>query len=236
MATDWPTPRRRRGRRNNGLDAASFVRVRPVDPRVGEHLLDALRDARIAAYLEPVSTDDPYRLGDVPLSPPSDQLFVDALQIVTATEIIEHDDFVVGVNQPERFIMDSTEVDARFADLIARLNAPSDVPDHPAPPPSAPEDDALDDAEPLGPAADDPLDHYTPPEPSAVRAPSRSAVVASLVLALGVFLLFFPDTLGMGGNLSIVLGVFGITAGVGLLLLRLKDVTPEDEGEDGAVV
>lgn len=236
MSTDWPAPRRRRGRRNNGLDAASFVRVRPVDPRVGEHLLDALRDAHIAAYLEPVSTDDPYRLGGAPLSPPADQLFVDALRVVTATEIIEHDDFTVDLHQPERLIIDNAEVDARFADLIAQLNAPSDVPDRPAPPPPAVEDEPIYDAEPLGPAADDPLDHYIPPEPGAVRAPSRSAIVAILVLALGVFLLFFPDVLGMGGNLSVVFGVIGITAGVGLLLLRLKELTPEDEGEDGAVV
>ena len=37
----------RRGRRDNGLDAAAFVPLLDVDPRVGEHLLDVLASAGV---------------------------------------------------------------------------------------------------------------------------------------------------------------------------------------------
>ena len=51
--------RRRRGRRDNGLDAALWTPLRDVDPRVGEHLLDVLEAAGIAAYLEPAADVGP---------------------------------------------------------------------------------------------------------------------------------------------------------------------------------
>src|SRR5437016_2493973 len=45
----------RPGRRDNGLTAAAYAAVGDVDPRVGEHLLDVLAAAGIAAYLQPSS-------------------------------------------------------------------------------------------------------------------------------------------------------------------------------------
>lgn len=51
-------------RRDNGLRADVFVALADVDPRLGEHLLDLLRLADIAAYLEPPAdprTADRYR-------------------------------------------------------------------------------------------------------------------------------------------------------------------------------
>ena len=71
------TSRRGRGRRDNGLDAALWSPLRDVDPRIGEHLLDVLSVAGIAAYLEPSADVEPYtRTVSLP-SPPSDRLFVD---------------------------------------------------------------------------------------------------------------------------------------------------------------
>ena len=46
----------RRGRRDNGLDAADYAVAGDVDPRVGEHLLDVLAAGGIAAYLQPSAT------------------------------------------------------------------------------------------------------------------------------------------------------------------------------------
>ncbi len=85
-------------------------------------------------------------------------------------------------------------------------------------------------------AADDPLDHYEPPEPEPIKRPSRPAVVAILVLLAGVLTLFFPQFLGIGGTTAVVLGVLGIASGVGLLLLRLREDPPDGEEDDGAVV
>ena len=67
----------RRGRRDNGLPATSWSPLRDVDPRVGEHLLDVLEAAGIAAYLDPSADVGPYTREVSLPSPPSDRLFVD---------------------------------------------------------------------------------------------------------------------------------------------------------------
>ena len=285
MSTNWPEPRprRRRGRRDNGLDAASYVKVRLVDPRVGEHLLDVLREARVAAYLDPVVGNDPYRLVEKPTSPPFDHLYVDAQLRLHAQEVLEsddaaspiEDDSAAGADQrhADRIALDSDEVDARFAELIGHFADPVDIPERPflhrtdeipgalsaehadepsntmydAEPAGADPDDprSVDSSDPdltdvwrgptsLGPPADDPLDHYEPPDPGPIRAPSRQAVVAILVLIAGAIVLFFPHALGFGSTTSVVLGVLGITGGVGMLLMRLKEDPPDDD--DGAIV
>jgi hypothetical protein len=78
----------RRGRRDNGLDAAAFVPLVDVDPRVGEHLLDVLGSAGVPAYLEPSADVEPYtRTLSLP-SPPTDRLFVDRDQHREAQEIV----------------------------------------------------------------------------------------------------------------------------------------------------
>src|SRR3712207_6459654 len=71
------TPRRGRGRLDNGLDATLWSPLRDVDPRIGEHLLDVLHAAGIAAYLEPSSDVGPYTRTVFLPSPPTDRLFVD---------------------------------------------------------------------------------------------------------------------------------------------------------------
>src|SRR4029077_5422256 len=44
--------------RDNGLEAPAYVAVADIDPSVGDALLSALRRARIAAYLEPMSSPE----------------------------------------------------------------------------------------------------------------------------------------------------------------------------------
>jgi hypothetical protein len=66
----------RRGRRDNGLDAAAFVPLLDVDPRVGEHLLDVLASAGVPAYLEPSADVELYTPLSLP-SPLTDRLWVD---------------------------------------------------------------------------------------------------------------------------------------------------------------
>ena len=79
----------RRGRRDNGLDAASYVPLVDVDPRVGEHLLDVLGSAGVPAYLEPSVDVEPYTRAMSLPSPPTDRLFVDREQRTQAREIVE---------------------------------------------------------------------------------------------------------------------------------------------------
>jgi hypothetical protein len=78
----------RRGRRDNGLDAAEYALAGDVDPRVGEHLLDVLADAGIAAYLQPsADLDAVTRTATVPARP-TDRLYVDRAHLATAREYL----------------------------------------------------------------------------------------------------------------------------------------------------
>jgi hypothetical protein len=63
--------------------------LRDVDPRVGEHLLDVLSAAGIAAYLEPSADVAPYTRTVFLPSPPSDRLFVDRARRGEARTLIE---------------------------------------------------------------------------------------------------------------------------------------------------
>jgi hypothetical protein len=81
-------PAPRRGRRDNGLDAAAFVPLADVDPRVGEHLLDVLGAAGVPAYLEPSQDVDSYTRALALPSPPTDRLWVDREQRHAAGQIV----------------------------------------------------------------------------------------------------------------------------------------------------
>ena len=87
MTPDPPPPRR--GRRDNGLPAASFVPLADVDPRVGDHLLDLLKLAGVPAYLEPSSDVEPYTRAVALPSPPTDRLWVDRERHGAARAILE---------------------------------------------------------------------------------------------------------------------------------------------------
>ena len=67
----------RRGRRDNGLDAADFAVAGDVDPRVGEHLLDVLGAGGIAAYLQPSADLNPVTRTTTLPARPTDRLYVD---------------------------------------------------------------------------------------------------------------------------------------------------------------
>lgn len=74
----------RRGRRDNGLTAAEYAVVADVDPRIGEHLLDVLGLAGIAAYLQPAADLHPVTRTTTLPSTPADRLYVDRTHLETA--------------------------------------------------------------------------------------------------------------------------------------------------------
>jgi hypothetical protein len=118
--------RRGRGRRDNGLDAALWSPLRDVDPRVGEHLLDVLQAAGIAAYLEPSADVGPYTRTVFLPSPPSDRLFVDRARRSEARTLVdEHaDDHPPDRTRPvpERGrLRPDLDEDAEWARIVAEL-------------------------------------------------------------------------------------------------------------------
>jgi hypothetical protein len=76
----------RRGRRDNGIDAADYAAAGDVDPRVGEHLLDVLAAGGIAAYLQPSADLNPILRATTFPARPTDRLYVDRLHLETARE------------------------------------------------------------------------------------------------------------------------------------------------------
>ena len=223
---------RGRGRRDNGLDAALWTPLRDVDPRVGEHLLDVLREAGVAAYLEPSADVEPYtRTVSLP-SPPSDRLFVDRARTAEARALVdEHaDDHAqerARARQPARRDVDE---DAEWARIVAAFEAehgrtavdegPADVP-----PPAPAEPSVLDRPE----------EHYEPPPAPPVPAPAPASLYAVLLIAAGAVLVVAPRVLGMSADLGLVLGVAAVAGGVGVLLSRMRERSTDD-GDDGAVV
>ncbi|MBA3419922.1 MAG: hypothetical protein H0U09_14715 [Geodermatophilaceae bacterium] len=259
----------RRGRRDNGLDASSFVPLRDVDPRVGEHLLDLLREAGIAAYLEPSSDVDNYTRAVSLPSPPSDRLWVDRASRPDANSLVrEHadDDTPEAARSPERRPGRSDANDVHrpdeqtiWAQIVADYDRGSDAPVPPWPvhedtdqdePAAVPE---RTDGEPelLDKGADpqtrreragdlrsdNPDDHYLPPPPPPVPRLQRVTLYALALIAVGATLLVAPGALDLGTDFSFVLGVLGIVTGVGMLVFRMRERPPFDEGpDDGAVV
>jgi hypothetical protein len=74
----------RRGRRDNGLDAADYAAAGDVDPRVGEHLLDVLAVDGIAAYLQPSADLNPILRATTFPGRPTDRLYVDRTHLAEA--------------------------------------------------------------------------------------------------------------------------------------------------------
>jgi len=242
-------PRRGKGRRDNGLDAALWSPLRDVDPRVGEHLLELLREAGIAAYLEPSADVSPYtRTVHLP-SPPSDRLFVDRTRTVEARGLVERNaDELARLRPPvRRQLRADLDEEAEWRRIVAALESeqrasveagdaggaggePEPEPE-PAPPPPPPVAAAA-------PVESDPLEaeeHFEPPPPPPLRAPSPASLYAVLLIAAGALLVFAPQLVGLSGDLAVVLGVGGVAAGVAVLVSRMRERSVED-GDDGAVV
>lgn len=227
-------PRRGRGRRDNGLDAALWTPLRDIDPRVGEHLLDVLRDAGIAAYLEPSADVTAYQNVYLP-SPPSDRLFVDRSREVEARGLVETNgdaDTYQPADRPR--VRRRVDEEAEWRRIVAALEAeggPYLLDDEPAA--AAPVEAAAPPAEPD--LLELPEEHYEPPPPPPLRAPAPASLYAVLLIAAGALLIIAPAVVGLSGNVALVLGVAGVAAGVAVLVSRMRERSVDD-GDDGAVV
>jgi len=79
-------------------------------------------------------------------------------------------------------------------------------------------------------------EHYVPPEPPPLPRPRPLTVTAIVLLVLGVLVLVIPALFGLAGGVATVLGLVGLTAGLGLLLLRARTrhtEDPDDPLDDG---
>jgi len=124
----------RRGRRDNGLDAADYAAVGDVDPRVGEHLLDVLAGEGIAAYLQPSADLNPILRATTLPGRPTDRLYVDRAHLADARATLNRLTGGVSPIPPaaprheERPDAGGTQhdVDAEWAKIIAGFNTAAD--------------------------------------------------------------------------------------------------------------
>ncbi|KOV79162.1 hypothetical protein ADL03_37810 [Nocardia sp. NRRL S-836] len=83
----------------------------------------------------------------------------------------------------------------------------------------------------------EPDEHYVPPEPPPFPVLRASTIVALAILALGIVLLVAPGLFGLHASLGTPLSLVALCAGVGLLILRMRNTPPPDSGwDDGAQV
>jgi hypothetical protein len=121
----------RRGRRDNGLDAAEYAAAGDVDPRVGEHLLDVLAAGGIAAYLQPAVDLNPVTRSTTVPARPTDRLYVDRAHLSTARQYLSRlaaDSWGTPAASP-----DAPDVDAEWASIVASYEAEVDEGSRPWP-------------------------------------------------------------------------------------------------------
>ena len=275
-----PAGRPARGRRDNGLDARDFVPLIDVDPRVGEHLLDVLALAGIAAYLQPSSDLNPVIRSTTLPSRPTDRLWADRRYANEARNLLAQHEHEVQARVEASDDPDQEpagqdlDVDAAWEQIVAGYHDAPAASAAPAWPnaeevvdtdedrsPGTAQDTApatavrRDDLRPSGPPAPGPRDHtpvepsddddlvdptddegYEPPPPPPIPRPSGHVVLGVVSVLIGFLLFFRPDLLGIGADLTMVLGIVGVVGGAGLLVYQLRDLSADDDPDDGAVV
>ncbi|HEX5494552.1 MAG TPA: hypothetical protein VFX70_08285 [Mycobacteriales bacterium] len=264
MSSELPLPPRR-GRRDNGLDAAMYVPLADVDPRIGEHLLDVLKIAGVPAYLEPSADVEPYTRALALPSPPTDRLWVDREQRTAARDIVEAEvgtpqPRVPGEDRPSRGLSDAAEEQA-WQQIVADFDDGPNGPDLRLPPWPVVEDASLTDEDDPpdgedpdgGSRADNPLftsaggpgpdptaqpdeGHFVPPPPPPIPRLSKHTLAAIILLAAGGMMLVAPSALGFGDTTGFALGVAAIVCSAGLLVWRLGERRSDDGPDDGAIV
>lgn len=123
----------------------------------------------------------------------------------------------------------------RPVDETPEAAAPTDL-DKPAP---APQPSPPPPQRPLAPTQSPADEHFVPPEPPPLPPLGPPAFVGLTLIALGLVLVVTPGWLGVADPYGLPLGLVGLAAGLGWLVLRLWPDPPDrgDDGDDdGAVV
>jgi len=244
-------------RRDNGLPATSYVRLRDVETHVVQGLLERLRDEAVAAYVEPApGKRGPYGDTVLPISP-SDSVYVDTSRLNHARAV------------SDRYLAEVAD-ELAWASIVAAFETPTfdEVPRWPAIEDIDEPDGAGGTAEAGGrrsarvvrpadlpPAGFGELrdaltpepatsydverdDHFEPPPPPPVPMPDLIgrfawAAVIGGPLFLVISALFSLDMAGWPGFFALLASVAGFVT----LVARMKDRPDSDLGDDdGAVV
>jgi hypothetical protein len=246
---------RRRGRRDNGIDAADFAAVGDLDPRLAEHLLDLLGARGIAAYLQPSMDVNPITRSSTVPARPTDRLYADRAHLGTARDLLRRlvaeedatfEGIVAGFDRP----VDPTTAPWPAAENLAGAlpgGAADGVPDPPPDPAPRPldarqvtEPSLLDALDTFGAdLPDPPEERFVPPPPPPLPRLSRQTVLGALALLVGLMLVLAPGLGPFGRGDSIMVGFAAMLGGAVALILRLRPGTGPEEDQhpdDGARV
>jgi hypothetical protein len=247
-------------RRDNGLPATSYIRLRDVETLVVEGLLERLRDEQIAAYVAPTpGRRGPY--GDTVLpGTPSDSVYVDSDRREHAQAVI--DSYLAEVKEELAWASIVAAFDDPSVDPVPRWPASEDVDPSPGTADSsagtvteqrpdeggsaggarvvrpAERDPIAPEAMPATPAPPPDDDHFQPPVPPPIPVPDTLGRFAWAAVLGGPLFLFIAALFDLG--VSGWAGFLALSAFVGgfvTLVARMKDRPPTDLGDDdGAVV
>ncbi|MET9634324.1 hypothetical protein ABZX92_43410 [Lentzea sp. NPDC006480] len=113
------------------------------------------------------------------------------------------------------------------SDPRARADAADDIPSEPLDEPERRDQDRDRTDE----------DHYVPPEPPPFPVLRASTIAALGLFVLGIVLLVAPGLFGLESRIGTPLSLVSLCAGVGWLILRMRNTPPPDSGwDDGAQV
>lgn len=234
-------PGGRPGVRANALPAGTFSRLRVVDARVSDALLDVLEDAGVGAYVEPSAGEvGVYR--DVRAHrAPSDQLYVDATRRDVALTVIDAE--LPGMLAELEH--EPVDDDQSFADIIAGFHessadgtgpwpesegsttAATDATDH--------DDDWYGSGTTQGSGPDE-NDHYVPPPPPPLPRLSGGKLWGLVMLVGGLVLMVALPSVGFDSQDAIVIGICTTAAGAATLVWWMRDAPSDSDPDDGAVV
>jgi hypothetical protein len=249
-----PTPRR-----GNGLQAATYVAIADLDPRLADAMLDALREEGVAAYAVSITHR---QHGDFTLPryrPLLDRLHVDSTATDDARALLDRRlpeimaDFPAPEREPEQLTDDEI-----WASIVAAYNAPAaepvrrwpaseDVPDEHPPEARADEEPAkaagpAGPAEPAAPEAPAPTgerppaaprpaeEHFVPPPPPPLPTADAVTRFAWAGLVGGPLFFLLTAILQMrAASWLAVLAVAAFVAGFVTLVARMKERGGDDE-------
>jgi hypothetical protein len=235
-------------RRDNGLHAPSYDRLRDVETHLVDGLLERLRDADVAAYSAPTpGRRGPYGDTVIP-GGPSDAVWVDSRRRDEALQVTDR--YLEEVAAEIAWAGIVADFDLESTDEVPRWPASEDLPGS-EPQPGTPDSDpaepsatysSFEDLRAATPAPPvmrpEPDEHFEPPPPPPlpqVDTVGRFAWAAALggPLLLVVAALLGIPVAGWVGLLALA----AFMAGFVTLVARMKDRPPTDTGpDDGAVV
>lgn len=125
-----------------------------------------------------------------------------------------------GVGKDWLDLDEAVAEDRRSVDFKERDTSADDIPAEPEDEPEQRDDE-----------------HYVPPEPPPFPVLRASTIAALGLFVLGIVLLLAPGLFGLQSRIGTPLSLVALCAGVGWLILRMRNSPPPDSGwDDGAQV